>query len=385
MPPPELPRHPWVRALLLFLVCTFAGLFFGTQLHSSTTAWGSPTTLEWAITVRLWAWYQWGVLFLLVLWLGNRYPLTAERWRRSVPIHLGLSVVIGVFQIAVNTWTHLAFVADPAKGNTYFGYLQSLLLFAFHRNLLIYWGAIGAQAAFRTYQKLREEEIAGERLRSQLVEARLDALKMQLHPHFLFNTLHAVTALVRRDPRRAESMIQDLSEMLRLTLADVDAQRVPLAREIEILDRYFAIQKVRFGDRLNVELDIAPEALPLQVPNLLLQPLVENAIRYGVASRYRGGRVRVEARLVAGRVALQVRDDGPGLDGSPERALRAGIGLSNTRERLQQLYGDDHTFAIANDPEGGLVVTVDLPAGPAVLREPEPLPALESRPGEEAA
>ena len=370
---PELLRRGWVRAVLLFLVCTLAGLFFGTQLHSSTTAWGAPKTLEWAITVRLWAWYQWGLLFLLVCWLGNRFPLSGARWRRTLPIHLAASVIIGVFQIAVNTWTHLTFVADPAAGFTYTGYLRSLLFFAFHRNLLIYWAAIGAQAAFRTYRQLREQEITAERLRAQLVEARLDALKMQLHPHFLFNTLHAVTALVRRDPPRAEAVIQDLSELLRLTLADVDAQLVPLAREIEILDRYFAIQKVRFGDRLRVERDIAAEALPFQVPNLMLQPLVENAIRYGVASRYRGGMVRVRARLSAGRMLLTVQDDGPGLDGSAERALRAGIGLSNTRERLRQLYGEDHTFSIRNAPEGGVVVEVDLPTDRAASCDPEPI------------
>ncbi|HMB69615.1 MAG TPA: hypothetical protein VKU85_09885, partial [bacterium] len=123
---PELLRRPWARALFLFLICTAAGLFFGSQLHSSTTAWGAPASLEWAITVRLWAWYEWGLLFLLVWWLGNRFPLRRPRWRRNLALHLLASVLIGVFQIAVNTWTHLTFVADPAQGHTYQGYLRSL-------------------------------------------------------------------------------------------------------------------------------------------------------------------------------------------------------------------------------------------------------------------
>lgn len=354
-------HRPWFRWAALFLFCTIAGLFFGTQLYLSTMAWGKPTSFQWALTARLWAWYQWGLWGILVWWLGTRVPLRLAGWKKAVPFHLAVSLAIAFLQIAVNTWTHLTFVEDPTRGFTYAGYLQGLLLFAFHRNFLIYWTVLGGQLALRTYRELKQQELTSARLESKLVEARLEALKMQLRPHFLFNTLNAITALVRRDPPRAERLINDLSELLRLTLADVDSQLVPLARECEILDRYIDIQRVRFGEKLRVRREFDPSTLALLVPNLILQPLVENAIQYAVAERYEGGEVTIVARREGDRLHLEVMDDGPGLSVAPDRAVRAGIGLSNTKERLNRLYGEEQSLTLENLPEGGLAVRVELP------------------------
>jgi hypothetical protein len=344
----------------------------------STTAWGTPAALDWSIKVRLWAWYQWGLLALGVWWLGDRQRLDSPGWKLALAVHLVASIVVGAGQIALNTWTHVTFVETDRD---YSRYLRSLFLFAFHRNLLIYWALIGGQHALRAYRGWKEQEVAAAELRSRLVEARLEALRMQLHPHFLFNTLHAITTLVRRDPVEAERVIHDLSDLLRLTLSDGDAPRVPLARELEILDRYLGIQKVRFGGKLRVQRDVDSETLGVLVPTLILQPLVENAIRYAVAERYEGGTVEIRAHRQGDRLRILVRDDGPGLGGVPDESRGRGIGLANTRERLERLYEGDHEFRIEDAPGGGLAVTIDLPMQSGPHR-------LETRPregGKEAA
>ncbi|MCA9752975.1 MAG: histidine kinase [Gemmatimonadetes bacterium] len=346
------------RVAAWFVVCTAAGLFFGTQLYYSTAAWGQGATLEWAITVRLWAWYEWGLLLPVVFWLGRRFPLPGAR---SALVHLVFSVLFAWAQIALNTWTHLTFVAPEEMGYSFRGYFRSLLLFAFHRNLLIYWTMVVGQWVWRTLQELHRQRVAAAELRTQLTQARLDALRLQLHPHFLFNTLNAIQALVRRDPGAAERVVADLSELLRLTLDDVDESLVPLAREVEILDRYVAIQQVRFGDRLRVDLDVPEDLRALLVPPMLLQPVVENAIRHGTASRYDGGQISIRARRAGDRLRVIVEDDGPGLDVPVDVALRKGIGLSNTDERLQRTYGERQKLTLEPREGGGLRVIVEMP------------------------
>lgn len=357
------------RIAVGFLVCTLAGVYFGTQLHLSTKAWGPAAPLEWSITVRLWAWYQWGLLLPLILWLGARFRLPRSS---SFALHLLFSLVFAAAQIALNTWTHLTFVEPEDHGHSYTGYFRSLMMFAFHRNVLIYWAAILGQAAWRAVRELHQQRVAAAELRTQLTEARLDALQLQLHPHFLFNTLNAIAALVRRDPDTAEGVVHDLSELLRLTLDDVESPLVPLAREVDVVERYLAIQRVRFGDRLRVDLDIDPAALSATVPPMMLQTLLENSIRHGMGSRYRGGRIWVRARRAGDRLELVVEDDGPGLSVPPEEALGKGIGLSNTVERLHRTFEGDYGFSIDDRPAGGVIVRIDVPAvAPEFGVEPE--------------
>lgn len=351
----------WGRAVLLFGISTIAGLFFATQFYFVMKAWGTPVAWNWVIPVRLWAWYEWGLLCLLVLWLSQRFPLNGRVWRRNLGLHLAAGVVIAVVQIAVNTWTHLTFVADPSRGFTYKGYLESLMMFAFHRNLLIYWVMIGAEHGIRNYRELQAQKLASSEMNAALAEARLQALKAQLHPHFLFNTLNTIAALLRRDPTGAERVLHDLSDLLRLALDDGTARKVPLAREAEFLDLYVKIQKARFGNGLRYQSSIDPELLGALVPNLLLQPAVENAIRFAVSGRYGGGQVAVRARREGARLVIEVEDDGPGLAVPAPEALASGIGLSATKARLEGLYGGDGRLALGRSPMGGLSVRFDLP------------------------
>ena len=210
------------------------------------------------------------------------------------------------------------------------------------------------------YQRYREGELRAS-------QAQLQALKMQLHPHFLFNALHSISALVHSDPDAADKMIARLGDFLRLTLDSAAAQEVPLRQEIEFLNCYLEIERIRFQDRLTTRLEVDPQVLNCRVPNLILQPIVENAIRHGVSQRAAHGHVEVRAYRAGQCLRLEVRDNGRGLPDDGAAAVHTtqsgsgGVGLSNTRARLQQLYGGAYRFDIANAPTGGAVVTLEIP------------------------
>jgi LytS/YehU family sensor histidine kinase len=198
------------------------------------------------------------------------------------------------------------------------------------------------------------------RLEKQLADAQLQALKMQLHPHFLFNTLNSVSALMYKDTDAAEEMVQKLTNFLHMTLESSGSQEVTLKKELDFLNYYLQIEQIRFQDRLAVNMKIDPGTLDARVPNLIMQPIVENAIRHGVATRAAQGRIEIHAKRNNGLIQLQVKDNGPGLEnGNTE--IREGVGLSNTRLRLQQIYGDAYRFDLTNAPEGGVIATVELP------------------------
>jgi len=211
--------------------------------------------------------------------------------------------------------------------------------------------------AIEYYRQFRLRELKASQLEAQLAVAQLEVLKMQLQPHFLFNTLHAISALMYRDVGSADRMVTRLSDFLRLTLDSAGVQEVTLKREMEYLDKYLEIEQVRFGDRLEVRRAIDPATLDLLVPNLVLQPLVENAVRHGIAPRASGGRIEVTSRVHEGTLTIEVLDDGPGAG-----AIREGVGLSNTRARLEQLYGADARLEIGNAPAGGFSARLTLPA-----------------------
>jgi len=200
---------------------------------------------------------------------------------------------------------------------------------------------------------------ASEQLQAQLDQAQLQTLKLQLHPHFLFNTLNAITALIHRAPERAERMVAGLSELLRMSLGSAAEQEVPLSREVEVLEHYVDIQRERFQGRLAVRVDVAPDVRDALVPNLILQPLVENAIKHGIGPRASGGAVEVVARRAQDGLSLVVRDDGVG-EPVPA-ARREGVGLANSRARLTSLYGAAHRLAAAPLPAGGFEVSIVIP------------------------
>jgi len=225
-------------------------------------------------------------------------------------------------------------------------------------NIPIYWVIVSLAHALRYYRHSRERERNAHELEGRLTAAKLEALRMQLHPHFLFNMLNAISTLVHRDPNAADEMIANLSELLRATL-DTTEQEIPLRAEFEFLDRYLEIQRARFGERLQVEKRVDPALLNALVPTLILQPVVENAIRHGLEPRTGQGRLSLEATGEGGRLELVVRDNGAGLEG--EAAPTRGIGIANTRARLLELYGNKASLTLANVPAGGCEVRIVLP------------------------
>ena len=274
-------------------------------------------------------------------------------------VHLVASAICSLVYMALRAWVGQAQSWLGGLRVSFAETFNPLVVKTFHLNLLIYWVIVSVHHAFDYYRQVQERELRAAELEKRLAQARLQALQMQLNPHFLFNTLHAISSLMHKEVEAADRMITRLSDLLRYALESTDAQEVPLRQELDFLERYLEIEQTRFGDRLAVRVDVAPDTLDALVPNLVLQPLVENAIRHGIEPRSQGGRIELRCRRENGRLVLEVRDNGVGL--SPNGKLEEGVGLSNTRARLEQLYGEKHSFAFGEAPGGGLAVRLELP------------------------
>ena len=242
-----------------------------------------------------------------------------------------------------------------------------LFIFGFHTGVLTYWVVLSIQSALRNYARFQEREQAvlradlrASQLETQVAQARLGALKAQLQPHFLFNTLNAIVVLVRQQKgRQAEETLARFSDLLRAVLADMDAQEVTLARELEYLKLYLSIEQLRFSDRLRIDIDVEPELLDAAVPHMALQPIVENAIRHGISRRATPGTILIRARREGAMLEVAVCDDGPGFASAGAGGHK--LGLANTRARLRQLYGAAAELRTEQGPQGGALVTMVLP------------------------
>ncbi|HEX7241400.1 MAG TPA: histidine kinase, partial [Longimicrobiaceae bacterium] len=289
--------------------------------------------------------------------LARRFPLDRGRMRRGAAVHLVGAVVLSLARVAVlvEVGRRVEWLDDRS--------FHQLFWRAFHSYVLYYVLLLGIAHAVLYYERYRERERAAERLAAHLTEARLQALKMQLQPHFLFNTLNAISALIPADAKPARRMVARLGDLLRLSLEHEETQEVTLREELAFLQPYLEIEQARLEDRLTVVMEIAPETLDARVPHLVLQPLVENAIRHGIAPRIEPGRVEISATSGADDrfLHLEVRDDGPGVDRHNQIGTRKGVGLTNIRSRLEQLYDGEHRFELENHPEGGVVVRIALP------------------------
>src|SRR5215831_1621826 len=353
----KLPRYA-----AFFLAWTAFGLFNFSREITRRLYWHEPT--NWQETLATWmiGIYIAAALTPGVLWLGRRLPVEKPVRLKRTLLHLLLSFVFSVVEIALETvvYNQLGLLASILKGSFRVGF-PVLLVAGFHENLITYWGVLGIQAGFRYYRRYRERELHASELQTQLVRARLSALKMQLQPHFLFNTLNAIVVLVRQQKGpQAEEMLARLSDLLRSVLDDVESHQVALSRELEYVRLYLSIEQVRFRDRLSVEISADPELLDAAVPHMGLQPIVENAVRHGIGRSASAGTIRISASRVNEMLKIEVKDDGPGL---PAGGLSEGhgIGLVNTRARLHQLYGDSAKLSLENGAHGGAVATMILP------------------------
>jgi len=349
-------QRRWARWAIIFGVWTVLAFVFTCQLYYTYRLSDRPLTWSDAASSQFIYPYVWAVGTIIVLAFANRFPLEGRaRWRNAL-LHL-LFATLFVFAVsgAFHVIYHFLFVNSAEKPYNLRMTLQ-WIIFNSSENYGIYGLLLLLNQVFRYYRRFREGELRSSQLETQLTQAQLQALKMQLHPHFLFNTLHSISALVHRDPEAADKMIARLGDFLRLTLDASATQEVPLRRELEFLNCYLEIERVRFNDRLTTSLEVDPRVLDCRVPNLILQPLVENAIRHGVSQRAAPGHVRVRAERRGDALLLQVSDNGAGLSTAApaRRATKGGVGLSNTRARLQQLYGSAYRFELSGDPRGGV-------------------------------
>ena len=355
---PESPRWLWIAAFWSGI-----GLFDATQTVFVMRAEGMHHYWLRLFFTLLFSWLPWALATPLVLRLGRRYP--AAQWRQVSTwlTHLAACAAIGlVYAFWFSVWEELLNPWALSPGPNPFG---QLWVQKFENGVLssfILYGIILLVGSMQdSRERLAQQQAETARLNEQLSKAQLDALRRQIEPHFLFNTLNAVVGLVREKRNDAAvRMIAGLSDFLRRVVEDSGRQQVPLSEELQFAQQYLDIQKVRFAERLQVSVDVPAELLPAQVPSLILQPMVENAVKHGIAKQVQGGAIRIAACHSNGRLTLTVYNDGPSLPAGWEQ-IQSGVGISNVRTRLQNLYGDAFEMNMRNQDPGGVQVSVSVP------------------------
>jgi signal transduction histidine kinase len=321
-------------------------------------------------------WYLWALYVPLVVWLARHHPIERGRVVSRTFTHMGLAVVLAFVHTAIRFGLQPAVrdaMAVDTGGAAAWDALLTLAVLELPFHVFIYGTVLGVTYVISYYRRLRERELAATRLSAQLAQARMQALRMQLNPHFLFNALNSIAMLVRdsrRDP--AVNTLEGLSDLLRYVLEDSAEQEVKLKRELDFIRRYLEIEQIRFQDRLAVQIDADQDTLEALVPNLVLQPIVENTIRHGMKGPAAASGVTVTARAEGSSLQLEVLDDGPGLSRRPASAGGAGLGISNTRTRLAQLYGENASLDVTDRSPRGTAVTINLPFHTTPLADREP-------------
>jgi len=352
-------RERTIQGLFIFAFWTFLGLSFAGQFFIASSQLNRPVSWQQALFHSLADWYVFALLSVFPILLARRYGFGEQRWWRQLILHAGAGFLFSLGYVVVRTLAAMALAGLTSQSTTSFSDTFRPLLFkTWHFNLLIYWVILTAFHALDFYRKYQERHSRSLQLEKNLTEARLQALQMQLNPHFLYNTLHAISSLMYRDTDAADRMIAQLSDLLRYALESTSQQEVPLREELGFLKNYLKIEQTRFGDRLRIEFAIEPNSEDLLVPTLILQPLVENAIRYGIEPHASPGSILIQAQPQGDTLMLRVQDSG---HGPVQLPFKEGVGLTNTRERLEQLYGPNHTFTLEQGESGGLEARLTLP------------------------
>ncbi len=368
-------RWTWRHSAVWLAVWTVMGAFFATRQSAISLAMGKdlpPLKDQWLTFADA---YLWALFTPVILWMAWRFPFRRGAWARPLLLHALAAVALTLLSVGFNVV--LAYFVYPDDPPVFRVYLARV----FHYDVQWYVMVAGAGWALEWYRRYRDREVRAAHLETQLARAQLQALKMQIQPHFLFNTLHAITELVHEDVEAADRMITRLGDLLRLTVDSAGTPEVTLRQEMDFLEAYLEIEQTRYQDRLTVRTTLEDGTLDALVPNLILQPLVENAIRHGTAPLGRPGSIHVSSRHEGTALVLEVSDDGAGLSAVPP--TREGVGLANTRARLLQLYGAAQRLDLRPGDGGGAVAEVRLPfrtatKGAPAVRAAEPA-AVEAR------
>jgi two-component system, LytTR family, sensor kinase len=356
-----------IRGLLIFAGWTAAGLISAGTEYFTGLAVNRPYPYSAAAWWNLAAFYLFAASLPAITFLARRFPFDRQRWLSRGLVYAAWIFVLSVLHLAAFLLIYWA-IGGPrlprgAPAEQAFDHFKLLFVGNLRTNLIMYALLLFGVMATNYYRRYLAGEQRAAQLQAQLAQAQLQALKMQLHPHFLFNTLNAISELVHKEPETAERMVIQLSDMLRVSLDGIGVQEIPLKQELEFLRRYLDIEETRFRDRLKIRMDVEPETLGAYVPNMILQPLVENAIRHGISPLSRGGSIDIRARRNGETLQLQICDDGRGLPANGENGSHGnGVGLTNTRARLTQLYGAGRfELNVESVPDAGVAVSVTIP------------------------
>jgi two-component system LytT family sensor kinase len=363
-----MPKRGWILWMAVLVAWTLVGLSFTLNYYffagHYVAIFKHQPTVGGMLVWELPYWFLWAALAPLIFKLTRWFRIGRDHWLRNSIIHIVACLTLAFFHRAIYLIVGWALhVAVYRQYSSIRELYQSDILFNLPTGYMSYGTFMLISLVVDYYRRYQREELRASRLKAELAQAQLQALKMQLQPHFLFNTLNSISALLDEDVDAADEMLARLGDFLRMTLQNSGAQRVTLHEEMEFLRCYLEIEQVRFQDRLTVSYEVAPDALDAMVPNLILQPIVENAIRHGVVMQSGPGHIEVRAARLNDTLTLQVQDNGPGLAAAQDSSarLRGGVGLSNTRARLEHLYGARQRFEMADAREGGLQVTLEIP------------------------
>jgi two-component system, LytTR family, sensor kinase len=351
-------RLGWRGMLAIFAFWTFLAVLTAATRLLDPRGFGfrgSPTGPIIMLFVEYWSW---ALLTPPILWLGSRYSLERGNWIPRLLLLVGIGLAVAIFMYFLQAFAR-ELIFDPPRPRRAGGFRpgRDIMRFRYVPQLLYYFAILTAGFAREYFLRDRDRQAQAAQLQAQLAEARLDTLRMQVNPHFLFNTLHAISAMVERNPAGVRKMIARLSELLRHTIDSRGADEVPLREELQFLDRYLEIMEIRFQGRLVIERNIAADALEARVPNLILQPIVENALEHGVGRKKGEGLVTLTATRRGDSLVVTVRDNGPGLRDESQ----SGVGVANTRARLAQLYGDKGSLRLTSGDGDGTLAEISLP------------------------
>jgi two-component system LytT family sensor kinase len=358
-------KHRWLKWLVILGIWVVLGLIYAGPVYLEVRAEGMDHSAWRVFSWGVLSWCVWAPLTPAIVWLARRYSFAGGDWKRSLLIHIPSFLIFSAVHSAVATYITLAirpFDQMSTSAADFWPRFLSRMKGAFAADLLVYGAVLGVCYAVDYYRKYREREFQASQLEAQLAQAQLDSLRMQLHPHFLFNTLNGIVGLVRDNKNQAAvNMLVGLSDLLRHALEHSSQQEIELSEELNFIKLYLDIQQMRFSDRLRIEIDVDAGVLKALVPNLILQPLTENALRHGIGRSVASGLVGISAHNESGFLTLTVFDNGTGLASNWQLKSGGGIGLANTAARLQQLYGEKHRLDVRNREGGGVEVVVVIP------------------------
>lgn len=347
----------WKKRALPILFWSGMAICFSANAYLTVALQGDEPQLIYIVPWELASWYLWGILTWFIFAFVRKFPVGKD-YKRHLPVYLLFGMVIALVHLFMQVAAVHAFnrFFNTAYGT--FGYALTANFFGrFTWRFMMFVIIVIVCNALDAQRSFREEQRKAADLKLELVNAQLAALKMQLQPHFLFNTLNSISELMHQNIKLADEMLVRLGDFLRLTLENTGNQSVTLAKELEFLKSYLRIQEIRFQDRLSVTLEIPEETKNALVPNLILQPIVENAIRHGISERSSAGKIEIVASKRDSMLQIRISDNGEGL----KESQRSGVGITNTRTRLHQMYGDSQSLKLANAPDRGVVVTLEIP------------------------